>query len=79
MLVRMWRKEQSSIAGGMLPVPPELAGTKPPTKNYTWRDPWLQLHMQQKIAISDMNEKKGHWSYEGSVSYLTVSLTLWTQ
>jgi hypothetical protein len=24
---------------------PELPGTKPPTKEYTWRDPWLQLHM----------------------------------
>jgi hypothetical protein len=21
--------------------PPELPGTKPPTKEYTWRDPWL--------------------------------------
>ena len=25
--------------------PPELPGTKPPSKDYTWRDPWLQLHM----------------------------------
>ena len=25
--------------------PPELPGTKPPTKEYTWRNPWLQLHM----------------------------------
>jgi hypothetical protein len=24
---------------------PELPGTKPPTKEYTWKDPWLQLHM----------------------------------
>jgi len=24
---------------------PELLGTKPPTKEYTQRDPWLQLHM----------------------------------
>ena len=24
---------------------PELPGTKPPTKEYTWRNPWLQLHM----------------------------------
>jgi hypothetical protein len=22
---------------------PELPGNKPPTKVYTWRDPWLQL------------------------------------
>ena len=27
------------------PEPPELSGTKPPTKDYTWRDPWLQPHM----------------------------------
>jgi hypothetical protein len=25
--------------------PPELPGTKPPTKEYTWRDPWLQPHI----------------------------------
>jgi hypothetical protein len=24
------------------PVPPELPQTKPPNKEYTWRDPWLQ-------------------------------------
>jgi hypothetical protein len=24
---------------------PELPGTKPPTKDYTWRNPWLQPHM----------------------------------
>ena len=28
-----------------LPDLPELPRTKPPTKDYTWRDPWLQLHM----------------------------------
>ena len=25
--------------------PPECPGTKPPFKEYTWRDSWLQLHM----------------------------------
>jgi hypothetical protein len=25
--------------------PPELPGTKQPTKEYTWRDPLFQLHM----------------------------------
>jgi hypothetical protein len=25
--------------------PPKLPGTKPPTKEYIWRDPWFQLHM----------------------------------
>ena len=24
---------------------PELPGTKPPTKEHTWMDPWLQPHM----------------------------------
>ena len=24
---------------------PELPGTKPPTKEHTWKDPWLQPHM----------------------------------
>jgi hypothetical protein len=24
---------------------PELLGTKPPIKESTWRDPWLQMHM----------------------------------
>jgi hypothetical protein len=24
---------------------PELPGTKPPTKKYTWRNPWFQLHV----------------------------------
>jgi hypothetical protein len=27
------------------PVPLKLPGNKSPTKEYTWRDPWLQLHM----------------------------------
>jgi hypothetical protein len=25
--------------------PPELLGSKPPTEEYTWRHPWLQMHM----------------------------------
>jgi hypothetical protein len=27
------------------PITPELPGTTTPTKEYTWRDPWLQPHM----------------------------------
>ena len=27
------------------PDTPELPGSKPPTKEYTWSDSWLQLHM----------------------------------
>jgi hypothetical protein len=29
----------------------ELPGTKPPTKEYTWRDPWFQLHISQRMAL----------------------------
>jgi hypothetical protein len=45
-------------------VPPELPGTKPPTKEYTRRNPWLQLHMQQRMALLDINGKRGPWSYK---------------
>jgi hypothetical protein len=35
---------RSTISTNQPPLPPpELPGTKPPTKGYTWRDPWLQL------------------------------------
>ena len=44
------------------PVPPELPGTKPPTREYTWRDPWLQMHMQQKMELLDIKGRKGPWS-----------------
>jgi len=30
---------------------PELPGTKPLPKDYIWTDPWLQLHMQQRMAF----------------------------
>ena len=36
-----WKEEKNINQ----PDPPELPGSKPPTKEYTWRDPWLQLHM----------------------------------
>jgi hypothetical protein len=26
------------------PDPPDFPGAKPPAEEYTWRDPWLQLH-----------------------------------
>jgi hypothetical protein len=47
------------------PDPPELPGTKPPTKEYTWKDPWLQP--QQRIALSGINGRRVPWSYEGSI------------
>jgi hypothetical protein len=49
-------------------VPPELPGTKPPTKEHTWWDSWLQLHMQQRMASSSINGRRGPLSYEGSMS-----------
>jgi len=45
--------------------PPELPGTKPPTNEYTWRDPWLQLHMYQRMALFSINRRKSSWSCEG--------------
>jgi len=40
------QKEQQCDSSRPHPPPPaKLPGTKPPTKEYTWRDPWLQLHM----------------------------------
>jgi hypothetical protein len=33
-----------TISTNQTPLPPELLGTTQ-TKEYTWRDPWLQLHM----------------------------------
>jgi hypothetical protein len=39
--------------------PPEIPGTKPPTKEHTWRDPWLQPHIQQWMALLDIIERRG--------------------
>jgi hypothetical protein len=38
-----------------LPEPPELPETKSPTKECTWRDPWLQPHMWQRMALLNIN------------------------
>jgi hypothetical protein len=43
----------------------ELPGTKLPTKAYTWRDPWWELHVKQRIALSGINGRRGPWSWEG--------------
>jgi hypothetical protein len=42
--------------------PQELPGTKPSTKEYTWRDPWLHLHMYQRMALLDISGRRGPWS-----------------
>jgi hypothetical protein len=46
------------------PEPPELLGTKPPTNGYTWRDPWLQQHMKQRMTLSDISGRRDPWSCE---------------
>jgi hypothetical protein len=51
------------------PVTPELPGTKPPTKEYTWRDPWLQTHMLQRMILSVINGRRGPWFCEGSIAH----------
>jgi hypothetical protein len=38
---------------------PALSGTKSPTKEYIWSEPKLQIHMEQKMALSDMIEREG--------------------
>jgi hypothetical protein len=48
------------------PDPPELPGTKLPSKEYTWRDSWLQPHKQQRMMVlSGIDGRRGPWSYEG--------------
>jgi hypothetical protein len=34
-----------TISTNWILVIPELPETKSPMKEYTWRDPWLQIHM----------------------------------
>jgi hypothetical protein len=36
--------------------------TGPPTKEYTWRDPWLFPHIRQRIALLDISGRSGPWS-----------------
>jgi hypothetical protein len=50
----------------------ELPGTKSPTKQYTRRDPWLQLHMQQRMALWNINERRGSWCCEGLMPQFRV-------
>jgi hypothetical protein len=38
---------------------PELLVTGPPTKEYTWSDPWSWPHMWQKMALLDISGPEG--------------------
>jgi hypothetical protein len=35
--------------------------SQPPTKVYTWRNPWLWPHMWQRRALLDISERRGPW------------------
>jgi hypothetical protein len=59
------------------PETPELPETKPPIKEYTWRDPWLQLHMQQRMALSAIKGWGGPWFCEGLMPQLREILGWW--
>ena len=59
------KSKQQINQPGPPPPPSELPGTKLPTKEYTWRDPWIQLPMQQRMALSGINVTRIPWSYEG--------------
>jgi hypothetical protein len=41
-----WGKQQRQLAN-----PPELLGTGPPSKEYTWRDPWLRPNIWQRMSF----------------------------
>jgi hypothetical protein len=38
-----------------------LPGTRPPTTECTGRDPWLQIHREQRMALSQINGRGGPW------------------
>jgi hypothetical protein len=41
------------------PEPPELRDSGPPTKEYTWRDPWLWLYVWQRMALFNNSGRRG--------------------
>ena len=50
------------------PNTPQLPWTKIPTNMLAWRDTRLQVHMQQRMALSGINGRRGLWSSEGAFS-----------
>jgi hypothetical protein len=53
--LKEWKAFASPWKEQYQPDHPELPGTKPPTKEYTWKDSWLQLHMWQRVVLSGIN------------------------
>jgi hypothetical protein len=56
---------------------PKLPGPKSLTKEYTWRAPWLQLYMKQKIALSDITGRGVPWSCGGLMTKGRGMLGCW--
>jgi hypothetical protein len=56
-----------TISTNQIRVPhlPELPRIKPPTKEYIWRDLWLQLHVLQRMVLFGISGRGGPWSCEG--------------
>jgi hypothetical protein len=52
-----WREQQCHLAR-----PSELPETGPPTKEYTWSDPWLWPHMWHRMALLDISGRRGPWA-----------------
>jgi hypothetical protein len=49
-------------------ISPELPETKPPTQEYTWRDPWLHgFPYVAEDGILSINRRSNPWSCKGSI------------
>jgi hypothetical protein len=51
-----WTEQQCQLVRTLTHT--ELPGTGPPTKKYTWRDPWLW----QRITLLDISGRRGLWA-----------------
>jgi hypothetical protein len=69
---RSWRRDRRSWGGLQTngasnsvnrSDPPELLGTGPPTKEYTWSDPWHWPHMWQRMALLVISGRRGPWPW----------------
>jgi len=54
--------------------PPILPETKPPSKEYTWWNWWLQLNMYLRIALLGIIGRGVPWTCEGSMTQGTGML-----
>jgi hypothetical protein len=64
---RSWTTFQSHGRSNSInqPDPSEIPGTRPPTKDYTWRDPCLWPNMWQRMALLDISGRRGPWAWGG--------------